>query len=111
MSVLNLLVRRHPGYSEPVKSKEDVVVHCGFRRFRASPLYSQHTSGGAAVSSAPPRGGGAPTGSSLKGERWEPLWGASLLLSGLWAEETGKMVQAGRQAGLGGIPSFCLREF
>ncbi|XP_034286638.1 pre-rRNA-processing protein TSR1 homolog [Pantherophis guttatus] len=44
MSVLNLLVRRHPGYSEPVKSKEDVIVHCGFRRFRASPLYSQHTS-------------------------------------------------------------------
>ncbi|KAM6431943.1 pre-rRNA-processing protein TSR1 homolog [Liasis olivaceus] len=44
MSVLNLLVRRHPGYSEPVQSKEDVIVHCGFRRFRASPLYSQHTS-------------------------------------------------------------------
>ncbi|KAG8141164.1 hypothetical protein E2320_006820, partial [Naja naja] len=49
-------VRRHPGYSEPVKSKEDVIVHCGFRRFRASPLYSQHTSGGGALSSAPPKG-------------------------------------------------------
>ncbi|XP_063167634.1 pre-rRNA-processing protein TSR1 homolog [Candoia aspera] len=44
MSVLNLLVRRHQGYSEPVQAKEDVIVHCGFRRFRASPLYSQHTS-------------------------------------------------------------------
>ncbi|XP_061448400.1 pre-rRNA-processing protein TSR1 homolog [Rhineura floridana] len=44
MSVLNLLVRRHPGYSEPVCSKEEVIVHCGFRRFRASPLYSQHSS-------------------------------------------------------------------
>ncbi|XP_070621191.1 pre-rRNA-processing protein TSR1 homolog [Erythrolamprus reginae] len=44
MSVLNLLLRRHPGCSEPVKSKEEVIVHCGFRRFRASPLYSQHTS-------------------------------------------------------------------
>ncbi|XP_039180213.1 pre-rRNA-processing protein TSR1 homolog isoform X1 [Crotalus tigris] len=44
MSVLNLLVRRHPGYSEPVKSKEDVIIHCGFRRFLASPLYSRHTS-------------------------------------------------------------------
>ncbi|KAG8141163.1 hypothetical protein E2320_006820 [Naja naja] len=40
-----VLFTRHPGYSEPVKSKEDVIVHCGFRRFRASPLYSQHTSG------------------------------------------------------------------
>ncbi|XP_072834951.2 pre-rRNA-processing protein TSR1 homolog [Pogona vitticeps] len=44
MSVLNLLVRRHPGHSEPIQSKEEVIVHCGFRRFRASPLYSQHTS-------------------------------------------------------------------
>ncbi|XP_062995596.1 pre-rRNA-processing protein TSR1 homolog [Elgaria multicarinata webbii] len=44
MSVLNLLVRRHPGSSEPIRSKEEVVVHCGFRRFRASPLYSQHSS-------------------------------------------------------------------
>nr|XP_008123256.1 PREDICTED: pre-rRNA-processing protein TSR1 homolog [Anolis carolinensis] len=45
MSVLNLLVRRHPGYSEPIRSKEEVIVHCGFRRFRASPLYSQHSTG------------------------------------------------------------------
>ncbi|KAJ6653116.1 hypothetical protein lerEdw1_010078 [Lerista edwardsae] len=45
MSVLNLLVRRHPGNSEPVRSKEQVIVHCGFRRFRASPIYSQHSSG------------------------------------------------------------------
>ncbi|XP_053257368.1 pre-rRNA-processing protein TSR1 homolog [Podarcis raffonei] len=44
MSVLNLLVRRQPGDSEPVRSKEEVIVHCGFRRFRASPLYSQHSS-------------------------------------------------------------------
>ncbi|XP_066495858.1 pre-rRNA-processing protein TSR1 homolog [Tiliqua scincoides] len=44
MSVLNLLVRRHPGNSEPVCSKEQVIVHCGFRRFRTSPLYSQHSS-------------------------------------------------------------------
>ncbi|XP_077336712.1 pre-rRNA-processing protein TSR1 homolog isoform X1 [Lithobates pipiens] len=44
MSVVNLLVRRHPGNTEPVKAKEEMIFHCGFRRFRASPLYSQHTS-------------------------------------------------------------------
>ncbi|NXI33241.1 TSR1 protein, partial [Sterrhoptilus dennistouni] len=44
MSVLNFLVRRHPGNSEPVRAKEELIFHCGFRRFRASPLFSQHTS-------------------------------------------------------------------
>nr|XP_056721070.1 pre-rRNA-processing protein TSR1 homolog [Euleptes europaea] len=44
MSVLNLLVRRFAGYTEPVQAKEEVIVHCGFRRFQTSPLYSQHSS-------------------------------------------------------------------
>ncbi|XP_019366530.1 PREDICTED: pre-rRNA-processing protein TSR1 homolog [Gavialis gangeticus] len=44
MSLLHFLVRRHPGNVEPVKAKEELIFHCGFRRFRASPLYSQHTS-------------------------------------------------------------------
>lgn len=44
MSVLNFLVRRHPSNSDPVKAKEELIFHCGFRRFRASPLFSQHTS-------------------------------------------------------------------
>ncbi|XP_076002519.1 pre-rRNA-processing protein TSR1 homolog [Genypterus blacodes] len=43
MSVINLMVRRHPGNTEPIKSKEELVFHCGFRRFRASPTFSQHT--------------------------------------------------------------------
>ncbi|XP_041097157.1 pre-rRNA-processing protein TSR1 homolog [Polyodon spathula] len=45
MSVVHMLVRRHPGNTEPIKSKEELVFHCGFRRFRASPIFSQHTSG------------------------------------------------------------------
>nr|XP_061797807.1 pre-rRNA-processing protein TSR1 homolog [Nerophis lumbriciformis] len=45
MSVMHLSVRRHPSNSEPIKSKEELVFHCGFRRFRASPIFSQHTSG------------------------------------------------------------------
>uniref|UniRef100_A0A4W6G6M7 Pre-rRNA-processing protein TSR1 homolog n=1 Tax=Lates calcarifer TaxID=8187 RepID=A0A4W6G6M7_LATCA len=44
MSVMHVLVRRHPGNTEPIKSKEELVFHCGFRRFRASPIFSQHTS-------------------------------------------------------------------
>ncbi|XP_009993427.1 PREDICTED: pre-rRNA-processing protein TSR1 homolog, partial [Chaetura pelagica] len=44
MSVLNFLVRRHPSNSEPVRAKEELIFHCGVRRFRASPLFSQHTS-------------------------------------------------------------------
>ncbi|XP_077579607.1 pre-rRNA-processing protein TSR1 homolog [Stigmatopora nigra] len=45
MSVMHLSVRRHPSNTEPIKSKEELVFHCGFRRFRASPIFSQHTSG------------------------------------------------------------------
>ncbi|KAM4698957.1 pre-rRNA-processing protein TSR1 homolog [Discoglossus pictus] len=44
MSVVNMLVRRYPGNNEPVQAKEELIFHCGFRRFRSSPLYSQHTS-------------------------------------------------------------------
>uniref|UniRef100_A0A8C7B2M1 Pre-rRNA-processing protein TSR1 homolog n=1 Tax=Neovison vison TaxID=452646 RepID=A0A8C7B2M1_NEOVI len=43
MSVLNMVVSRHSGHTEPVKAKEELIFHCGFRRFRASPLFSQHT--------------------------------------------------------------------
>ncbi|KAM5273163.1 pre-rRNA-processing protein TSR1 homolog [Ctenodactylus gundi] len=43
MSVLNMVVRRNSGNTEPVKAKEELIFHCGFRRFRASPLFSQHT--------------------------------------------------------------------
>ncbi|XP_073902697.1 pre-rRNA-processing protein TSR1 homolog isoform X2 [Castor canadensis] len=45
MSVLNMVVSRNPGNTEPVKAKEELIFHCGFRRFRASPLFSQHTAG------------------------------------------------------------------
>uniref|UniRef100_A0A8C6S5W0 Pre-rRNA-processing protein TSR1 homolog n=1 Tax=Neogobius melanostomus TaxID=47308 RepID=A0A8C6S5W0_9GOBI len=44
MSVMHLLMRRHPSNMEPIKSKEELIFHCGFRRFKASPIFSQHTS-------------------------------------------------------------------
>lgn len=43
LSVAHFLLRRHASNSGPVKSKEEMVFHCGCRRFRAPPLYSQHT--------------------------------------------------------------------
>ncbi|XP_056329752.1 pre-rRNA-processing protein TSR1 homolog [Danio aesculapii] len=45
MSVMNVLVRQHPSNTEPIKSKEELVFQCGFRRFRASAIFSQHTTG------------------------------------------------------------------
>ncbi|KAJ8280793.1 hypothetical protein GJAV_G00059030 [Gymnothorax javanicus] len=44
MSVMHMLVKRAPGSTEPIKSKQELVFHCGFRRFRASAIFSQHTS-------------------------------------------------------------------
>ncbi|XP_036392546.1 pre-rRNA-processing protein TSR1 homolog [Megalops cyprinoides] len=44
MSVVNMLVKRHPSNTDVIKSKEELVFQCGFRRYRASPIFSQHTS-------------------------------------------------------------------
>lgn len=43
MSVVHFLIRRHPTFKEPIKSKERVVFHCGYRRFTACPVFSQYT--------------------------------------------------------------------
>uniref|UniRef100_UPI00398EB0DD pre-rRNA-processing protein TSR1 homolog n=1 Tax=Pristiophorus japonicus TaxID=55135 RepID=UPI00398EB0DD len=43
MSVVHFLLRRHASNAEPIRSKEEMIFHCGCRRFRAPPLYSQHT--------------------------------------------------------------------
>ena len=46
MSVLNFVVRRHGlGHQDPIKSKERLIFHCGYRRFAACPIFSQHTNG------------------------------------------------------------------
>ncbi|XP_075226411.1 tsr1 ribosome assembly factor isoform X2 [Lycorma delicatula] len=49
MSVLNMVLKR-PNIStesapEPIKSKEQLIFQCGYRRFKASPIFSQHTNG------------------------------------------------------------------
>ncbi|KAH8021029.1 hypothetical protein HPB51_011808 [Rhipicephalus microplus] len=45
MSVLNVAIKRHPGYTNPIKSKERLVFHIGYRRFSACPIFSAHTNG------------------------------------------------------------------
>ncbi|KAJ3279678.1 hypothetical protein HK104_001246 [Borealophlyctis nickersoniae] len=44
-TVLNFLVKRTDDFTDPVKSKDPLVLHCGFRRYIVRPLYSQHTQG------------------------------------------------------------------
>lgn len=45
MSVLNIAVKRTGSYVQPIKSKERLVFHVGFRRFAACPIFSAHTNG------------------------------------------------------------------
>ena len=46
MSVLNFVVKRHTlGHQNPIGSKERLIFHCGYRRFAACPIFSQHTNG------------------------------------------------------------------
>lgn len=47
MSVLNFVVKRHSlGHQDAIASKERLIFHCGYRRFAACPIFSQHTNGG-----------------------------------------------------------------
>jgi len=44
VSVLHYVVRRHKEEdTDPVKCKDPMIIHCGFRRFPARPIYTQHT--------------------------------------------------------------------
>ncbi|KAH7727402.1 pre-rRNA-processing protein TSR1 isoform X2 [Aphelenchoides avenae] len=45
MSVLNVVLKRHPGSKVPIKNKQNLIFHVGYRRFEANPLFSQHTNG------------------------------------------------------------------
>ncbi|KAJ2731757.1 ribosome biogenesis protein tsr1 [Coemansia sp. BCRC 34962] len=46
MSVVHFTVMRSEGYSEPVRSKDPLIAHFGFRRYNVRPLFSQHSLGG-----------------------------------------------------------------
>lgn len=45
MSLLNVVLKTQISESEQIKSKERLIFQCGFRRFSACPVFSQHTNG------------------------------------------------------------------
>lgn len=45
LSVLNMLLRKHPSFETAVKSKEKLIFHVGCRRFFSRPIFSAHTNG------------------------------------------------------------------
>ncbi|XP_015176986.1 PREDICTED: pre-rRNA-processing protein TSR1 homolog isoform X2 [Polistes dominula] len=45
MSLINIVLKHANIYQQAIKSKERLVFQCGFRRFSACPIFSQHTNG------------------------------------------------------------------
>jgi pre-rRNA-processing protein TSR1 len=45
MSVVNVVLKRATGSTIPIKSKERLIIQCGFRRYIVNPVFSQHTNG------------------------------------------------------------------
>lgn len=45
VSVLNMVIKRYPGFDEPIKSKEYLIFHIAGRRFRSCAVFSAHTNG------------------------------------------------------------------
>eukprot|EP00918_Siedleckia_nematoides_P035139 GHVU01076365.1.p1 GENE.GHVU01076365.1~~GHVU01076365.1.p1 ORF type:complete len:729 (-),score=121.62 GHVU01076365.1:308-2302(-) len=43
ISVMNMLIKSNHNIVQPIKSKDRMVFHVGYRRFAACPIYSQHT--------------------------------------------------------------------
>uniref|UniRef100_A0A7N0V6G7 Bms1-type G domain-containing protein n=1 Tax=Kalanchoe fedtschenkoi TaxID=63787 RepID=A0A7N0V6G7_KALFE len=45
MSVLHFTIKKHDSYSDPIKAKEQMVFHVGFRQFLARPIFSSDNIG------------------------------------------------------------------
>jgi pre-rRNA-processing protein TSR1 len=41
VSIGHFQLKRDPSFIEPIKGKEMMEFHCGFRRFQARPIYTQ----------------------------------------------------------------------
>ncbi|RIA99286.1 hypothetical protein C1645_684977 [Glomus cerebriforme] len=44
-SVMNFVVTRNTDYNEPIRSKDPLILYCGFRKYIVNPIYSQNTQG------------------------------------------------------------------
>jgi len=42
VSVLHFNVMKHSTCNEPIKSKEELIFYCGFRRFKTNPIFSEN---------------------------------------------------------------------
>lgn len=45
MTVMNFAIKRHPTCNLPIKAKDRLIFHVGYRRFISCPIFSQHTTG------------------------------------------------------------------
>uniref|UniRef100_A0A915A692 Pre-rRNA-processing protein TSR1 homolog n=1 Tax=Parascaris univalens TaxID=6257 RepID=A0A915A692_PARUN len=45
MSVMNMVLRKHPSCKVPILNKQKLIFHVGYRRFEAQPVFSHHTNG------------------------------------------------------------------
>lgn len=45
MSVLNMVLRKHPSCKMPIINKQKLIFYVGYRCFEAQPVFSQHTNG------------------------------------------------------------------
>lgn len=45
MTVMHYVIKRHYSYPQPIKSKDRLTFHVGYRKFTACPVFSQHTTG------------------------------------------------------------------
>lgn len=45
MSVVNTVIRKHPTCKVPIKSKDTLIFHIGYRRFTCKPIFSEHVTG------------------------------------------------------------------
>ncbi|VDM95713.1 unnamed protein product [Thelazia callipaeda] len=45
MSVLNMVLKKHPSCTVPIPNKQKLVFHVGYRYFEAEPVFSQNTNG------------------------------------------------------------------
>ena len=45
MSVMHYVIKKHQSFTEPIKAKERLIFHTGYRKFYNQPVFSQHTTG------------------------------------------------------------------